>query len=597
MSATASTAQQERDIRSAIEAVDAYLTPPSSMWSRFHSYRAFQDKRGWHKNGIPPHMRGVPRDGKVRKFLSETNESLQVSSNRLVENDAKFERVAFLDRVLADIVKLNNASLRANRVTERDAAAVIRLIMATGIRPGGPLDRGKVPAYGATTLLGKHVVGRGTRMRLIFTGKKGVLHDIPVKDAAVAKDLSQRAAKAGPEGRLFQVDSRTVRRRFVEMARKVGGDAKVKDLRTMIATAMAKVFVEQGLPPAKIKKQVALALGNTPSVAGQHYIDPAVMSAAAEKAEKAKIMAREMEILRAEKAKAKAKIRTNKEARKLAKQAKRDLRDFEDERSSKARSRELTKIRRGVMQRKRSWINGPIEESASRTNRVRRVFEAIPDPELFHHIVKSDAHLRVWFDRLVVALAAVKPEYMPVARAWKRYYHAANMGTLIPFLEATRPFLADKIRLHMDRPCKTKVRGGISYVRPSTVALPLRVFDAAVLALSRQGLVVRPGLTIRHATIFKRTDVRAEYHPAIREVRLDFTTHPDDCHEILHDVWRNTMRPSQRAAVTDLCQARPDMRAFLTSEEAFCAVVSHSLIRRPIVGWRDFVEAARSVAR
>ena len=142
-------------------------------------------------------------------------------------------------------------------------------------------------AYGATTLEGRHVVKTDAGVSLRFVGKKGVPLDLPVEDAALAKALLERAAKSGPNGKLFPaVTDKTL----LEHAHTLdGGGFKTKDFRTHVGTATAYALVAARKAPGSmadykkavmdVAKEVSRKLGNTPIVALQSYVSPSVFAA------------------------------------------------------------------------------------------------------------------------------------------------------------------------------------------------------------------------------------------------------------------------------------------------------------------------------
>ena len=197
--------------------------------------------------------------------------------------DAKFERISELDSKFEDIQK----QVESDFQKKDENAAVDRLIMNTGIRPGGDSDTGaKKQAYGATTLLGSHVVGdNADNVRLQFTGKKGVDLDIPVTDRAIAQDLLDRRESVGPNGKIFNTNAASL----LEYTKNLdGGGFKTKDFRTLLGTRTAMSAVSSMERPTgdkeyrksvmRVAKLVSERLGNTPTVALQSYISPVVFS-------------------------------------------------------------------------------------------------------------------------------------------------------------------------------------------------------------------------------------------------------------------------------------------------------------------------------
>jgi DNA topoisomerase-1 len=168
----------------------------------------------------------------------------------------------------------------------RDHADCATLVMKMGIRPGSDTDtKAEKKAYGASTLEGKHVVVENGQVFLRFTGKKGVDLNLPVEDKTLAANLASRAKKAGAEGRLFGDVYSGSLLQFVKKDLDHGG-FKTKDFRTLLANELA-VKAMKGVAKPKDAKQykaavkevathVSSRLGNTPTVALQSYIHPAV---------------------------------------------------------------------------------------------------------------------------------------------------------------------------------------------------------------------------------------------------------------------------------------------------------------------------------
>jgi DNA topoisomerase-1 len=199
----------------------------------------------------------------------------------------KFERIKELDAKFDSIRAQNNANMRSKDELTREHAECASLVMTMGIRPGSETDTtATVKAYGATTLLGSHVMQKDGETRLQFIGKKGVAIDLPVTDRRVAAMLNERAAVAGKDGQLFpKVSDKSL----LEYSHTFdGGGFKTKDFRTLLGTREATRQMGKISSPNSQKEymkavrevavKVAEKLGNTPTVALQSYIHPAVFS-------------------------------------------------------------------------------------------------------------------------------------------------------------------------------------------------------------------------------------------------------------------------------------------------------------------------------
>lgn len=205
------------------------------------------------------------------------------------QSDLKFARIFSLEQKLPSIQKKNAANLSSSDPKTKESAELLSLIMQTGIRPGGEGDTGAdKKAYGATTLLGRHVVvGSNGSVRLKFVGKKGVDLSIPVPDKALAASLAARAEKAGRKEQIFpNVDAGDL----LHYVKEVTGDPhiKTKDFRTLLANRLATAEVSKTKAPSDPKTfkksvravatAVAKVLGNTATVALASYIHPKVFT-------------------------------------------------------------------------------------------------------------------------------------------------------------------------------------------------------------------------------------------------------------------------------------------------------------------------------
>jgi DNA topoisomerase-1 len=214
-------------------------------------------------------------------------QSVYSDSHNMRTAAAKFSRIRELIQKRDKIFAQNAANLKSDDPIIRENAAVSALIHSTGIRPGSDTDTGaKKKAYGATTLLGQHVTTDSEgNVVLKFTGKKGVDLSIPVTDSQVADILKERAAKAGPDGKLFNTDDSKLRDYTHTLD---GGGFKTKDFRTLKGTSIAIEQIKMLPKPTnekeykeavkKVATVVSQTLGNTPVITLQAYIDPTVFS-------------------------------------------------------------------------------------------------------------------------------------------------------------------------------------------------------------------------------------------------------------------------------------------------------------------------------
>lgn len=197
----------------------------------------------------------------------------------------KFARLKDFNQVASKIAQKAGNDMFDESLPQktRDSAAVIKLISETGFRVGSDTDTGaEVKAHGASTLTAEHVKVNGTKLSFDFIGKKGVKITKTLDHPELARYISGKL-KSKKTGPLFDTNDGQVRD---YLAAAGGKGFKVKDFRTWNGTNMALKTL-QGMPEptnakeyAKLRlhvgKVVSQHLGNTPTVALESYIDPAV---------------------------------------------------------------------------------------------------------------------------------------------------------------------------------------------------------------------------------------------------------------------------------------------------------------------------------
>lgn len=244
------------------------------------------------KLGIPPGVRDVrvnldPNANRHATWVDAKGRGqvMYSDNHHMQAAAAKFGRVAELRKARKEIYKEVENDLKNPKLKER--AAVTRLVMQTGMRPGSDADtKAKHKSYGATTLEGRHVIdnGDGTVTIKFVPGKKGGKEiEMPVTDKKTAKDLLARAKKAGADGRIFDTNAGAVRNYSKGKGK---GGFKTKDHRTALGTETA-IAALKGMRRAKTEKEykaavkevstkVSQVLGNTAKIAFNSYIDPVV---------------------------------------------------------------------------------------------------------------------------------------------------------------------------------------------------------------------------------------------------------------------------------------------------------------------------------
>ena len=235
------------------------------------------------------HIQATGRDAKGRKqyrYHADYREAREQS-----KYDHLVEFAEALPRLRTRVAE--HMSLRG-LPREKVLATVVHLLETTLIRVGNDEYAKANESYGLTTLKSRHVAVEGSEVRFRFIGKSGKQWSLAMRDRRVARII--RACQELPGQDLLQyfdddkelraVSSGDVNAYLREMA---GRDITAKDFRTWAGTVLMTRFLRaagQFESEAKAKraisaavKQVAAALGNTPSVCRKSYVHPAVTGA------------------------------------------------------------------------------------------------------------------------------------------------------------------------------------------------------------------------------------------------------------------------------------------------------------------------------
>jgi DNA topoisomerase-1 len=172
---------------------------------------------------------------------------------------------------------------------QRVVAAVVRLLDEEKIRVGNRQYARDNKSYGATTLLSRHVKRQHGRLLMRFTGKHGIVHEVPLSDSRLARIVKR--CQELPGQALFQyvngdgepqgVSSADVNDYIREAS---GGDFTAKHFRTWGASVIAfEQLLEkddgQRISVATVVEPVAEALGNTPAMSRKSYVHPSLIEA------------------------------------------------------------------------------------------------------------------------------------------------------------------------------------------------------------------------------------------------------------------------------------------------------------------------------
>ncbi|MDX1612593.1 MAG: hypothetical protein R3185_09490, partial [Candidatus Thermoplasmatota archaeon] len=180
--------------------------------------------------------------------------------------------------------------------SDRDAAAIVAIIAATGLRPGSKesLKRGRT---GVTTLTDDHVkIKGGSLVEIEFVGKAGKKNTRKISDAALAKYLTEKIETAEERSGFLFTPSRTALKGIMQ---ETGAEGfMLKDFRTVYAAkAAAEALANTPAPPPPLpddpdealdtlkkayfaaSEVVADKLNNLPKTARNAYIPPTLVMA------------------------------------------------------------------------------------------------------------------------------------------------------------------------------------------------------------------------------------------------------------------------------------------------------------------------------
>jgi DNA topoisomerase I len=211
----------------------------------------------------------------------------------VLRNETKFHRLFEFGKVLPSIrLKVEEDLAKKELSEEKVLATVISLMERTFIRVGNDDYEKLYGSYGLTTLKDKHVKVEGNTVQFSFKGKKGVYHNITLKNPKLARLVKQCRDIPGKE--LFQyfdneggkhsIDSGMVNQYIKEAS---GGDFTAKDFRTWAGTLhILQCFCSLDNPASDsdCKKNIVSALdevsqklGNTRTVCKKYYVHPGII--------------------------------------------------------------------------------------------------------------------------------------------------------------------------------------------------------------------------------------------------------------------------------------------------------------------------------
>lgn len=211
----------------------------------------------------------------------------------LLRNETKFHRLKEFGERLPILRLQVEKDLLGNTLNEtRVIATIISLMERTYIRIGNTEYEKSNGSYGLTTLHDRHVVIGTANIRFAFKGKKGIFHNITLRNRKLARIVQQCRDIPGKElfqyyddeGKRQPVDSGMVNRYIHEH---MGEDFSAKDFRTWAGSlSLLRALQNVGMfdTATECKRKINLALdevsrklGNTRTVCRKYYVHPAII--------------------------------------------------------------------------------------------------------------------------------------------------------------------------------------------------------------------------------------------------------------------------------------------------------------------------------
>lgn len=238
----------------------------------------------YHENG---HLQATGIDARQRK---------QYRYHTLwtfLRNETKFHHLLEFGKALPKLrLQAEKDIADQNTSASKVLATVISLMERTYIRIGNLSYAKENGSFGLTTLKDKHVSINGDQLHFSFAGKKGVHHQISLKNTKLAKAVKD--CRSIPGQSLFQyldehnerktIDSGMVNNYIKEAT---GGQFTAKDFRTWAGSlhllhafaAMERAIDEKARNANVVKalEQVSRKLGNTRAVCRKYYVHPGLI--------------------------------------------------------------------------------------------------------------------------------------------------------------------------------------------------------------------------------------------------------------------------------------------------------------------------------
>ena len=257
--------------RDEIERLNAIALPP-----------AYTD--AWFCKDGNGHIQATGKDARGRKQYRYH------ADYRAKQDASKFDGCREFGEALPKLRARVEKDLRKRKLTrEAVLAAVVRLLDTEHVRVGNEQYAKANKSFGLTTLRMRHLKKIGGKMKMRFTGKHGIVHEVVLSDRNIKRIVKQ--CQDLPGQHLFQYENGDGEPTAVTSAdvndyirEATGSDFTAKHFRTWGASV---IFFDQLLTKDEEKRvslktvlePVAEALGNTPAISRKSYVHPCLIDA------------------------------------------------------------------------------------------------------------------------------------------------------------------------------------------------------------------------------------------------------------------------------------------------------------------------------
>jgi DNA topoisomerase-1 len=223
----------------------------------------------------------------VARYMGTDGKPHSIYTSEYYEKTAdpkKFERVEQNRPVLKALIGKQYENLaRPLDSRERDVALMNLVAAETGMRRGNLQSAMTKGTYGISTMPANSLRFEGDSAVFKFPGKGGVENTFTVRDPRIVSALKQQQQMATQMGRTELFNTKSI---HAYQSMPASSHAKFHDYRTMKGIDVARDAIsrlpkprneqELGQLMRAVSEHVAKALGNTPDVALQSYVDPRV---------------------------------------------------------------------------------------------------------------------------------------------------------------------------------------------------------------------------------------------------------------------------------------------------------------------------------